>query len=540
MSSKKSAFEVYLSAVFKWGIIALTGACMFATCMFITEKLLGFYKDMPWIAVICFALMDVCFLICGMLILKTSFNEEGYLIDGKLQLGKIFCSVVLIIQWTYIVYMCPTRNFWGFLAFFLTLIGFFLDIKQLLATGGICIISLISGWIVRGSQLLPAKDELYVTDIIMCIVGLTISLAGITLFVFFVSYFLVNAKKDELEENNKKVVGVMNAVKSISEKMVSAGTTLLDIASNESASAEELSATSDDLVENSNLLGARADDSMANLSELSDVESIVIENVEKVENTSAESELMQGRLQEWFRGTAKTRLEKRTNGLPPIMIVIAQRLHVNDLQGINSDVSDSMATTTDIAERLSNAVEEIGTTLELIQGISSSISLLALNASIEAARAGEAGKGFAVVATEVGKLAESTSSSLNDVGEVIDRVQMNVKEITSQVEKNASKLEEQNEQFKKVFGDVADMSVMLNDSVAAVSEMNKAIKRQSDIIKQTVDINQDIAESIRDENQQFVSIRAMAESNAKNTEEVANQAKTINDMVDEISKLLNS
>ena len=512
MSSKKSAFEVYLSAVFKWGIIALTGACMFATCMFITEKFLGFYKDMLWIAVICFALMDVCFLICGMLILKTSFDEEGYLIDGKLQLGKIFCSGVLIIQWTYIVYMCPTRNFWGFLAFFLTLIGFFLDIKQLLATGGICIISLISGWIVRGSQLLPAKDELYVTDIIMCIVGLTISLAGITLFVFFVSYFLVNAKKDELEENNKKVVGVMNAVKSISEKMVSAGTTLLDIASNESASAEELSATSDDLVENSNMLGTKADDSMANLSELSDVESIVIENVEKVENTS-------------------DNLLVKSN---------ENEKALNDLQGINSDVSDSMATTTDIAERLSNAVEEIGTTLELIQGISSSISLLALNASIEAARAGEAGKGFAVVATEVGKLAESTSSSLNDVGEVIDRVQMNVKEITSQVEKNASKLEEQNEQFKKVFGDVADMSVMLNDSVAAVSEMNKAIKRQSDIIKQTVDINQDIAESIRDENQQFVSIRAMAESNAKNTEEVANQAKTINDMVDEISKLLNS
>ena len=512
MSSKKSAFEVYLSAVFKWGIIALTGACMFATCMFITEKFLGFYKDMLWIAVICFALMDVCFLICGMLILKTSFDEEGYLIDGKLQLGKIFCSGVLIIQWTYIVYMCPTRNFWGFLAFFLTLIGFFLDIKQLLATGGICIIALISGWIVRGSQLLPAKDELYVTDIIMCIVGLTISLAGITLFVFFVSYFLVNAKKDELEENNKKVVGVMNAVKSISEKMVSAGTTLLDIASNESASAEELSATSDDLVENSNMLGTKADDSMANLSELSDVESIVIENVEKVENTS-------------------DNLLVKSN---------ENEKALNDLQGINSDVSDSMATTTDIAERLSNAVEEIGTTLELIQGISSSISLLALNASIEAARAGEAGKGFAVVATEVGKLAESTSSSLNDVGEVIDRVQMNVKEITSQVEKNASKLEEQNEQFKKVFGDVADMSVMLNDSVAAVSEMNKAIKRQSDIIKQTVDINQDIAESIRDENQQFVSIRAMAENNAKNTEEVANQAKTINDMVDEISKLLNS
>lgn len=512
MGGKKSAFEVYLSAVFKWGIIALCGACMFATCMFITEKLLGFYQSMPWLAVICFALIDVCFLIGGMMILKTSFDPEGYLLPGKLQLGKVFCSAVLIIQWTYIVYMCPTRNFWGFLAFFLTLIGFFLDIKQLLATGIICLISLISGWVVRGSALLPAKDELYVTDIIMCLVGLLISLAGITLFVFFVSYFLVNAKKDELEENNRKVVGVMEAVKSISEKMVTAGSTLLDIASDESASAEELSATSDDLVESSNLLGSKADESMTNLSELSDVESIVVENVEKVESTS-------------------DNLLVKSN---------ENEKSLNDLQGINAEVSDSMAATTEVADRLSKAVEEIGTTLELIQGISSSISLLALNASIEAARAGEAGKGFAVVATEVGKLAESTSSSLNDVGAVIDRVQNNVKEITSQVENNASKLEEQNEQFKKVFDDVKDMSVMLNESVDAVSEMNKAIKRQSEIIRQTVDINQNIAESIRDENEQFVSIRAMAENNAKNTEEVAVQAKTINEMVDEISRLLNS
>lgn len=48
----------------------------------------------------------------------------------------------------------------------------------------------------------------------------------------------------------------------------------------------------------------------------------------------AESKTLQRKLREWIGGTAKTRLEKRTNGLPPIMIVIAQRLHLKDLHGI--------------------------------------------------------------------------------------------------------------------------------------------------------------------------------------------------------------
>jgi methyl-accepting chemotaxis protein len=331
------------------------------------------------------------------------------------------------------------------------------------------------------------------------------------MFLFFVSHFLITAKKDELEENNRRVIGVMDAVRSISSKMVTAGTTLLDISSSESASAEELSATSDELVKNSNILGNKADESMANLSELNDCASIVEENVETVEKTS-------------------DNLLKKSK---------ENEKSLNDLQGINSEVSDSMAVTTDIADRLLKAVEEIGTTLELIQGISSSTSLLALNASIEAARAGDAGKGFAVVATEVGKLAENTQSSLKDVGAIIERVQKNVEEITGQVEINANKLAEQNEQFKTVFGDISEMTTMLNDSVNAIEEMNEAHKRQSEIIKKTVEINQNIAESIRSENEQFVAISTMAGNNATNTEHVAQQASAINDMVDEINRLLN-
>ena len=85
-----------------------------------------------------------------------------------------------------------------------------------------------------------------------------------------------------------------------------------------------------------------------------------------------------------------------------------------------------------------------------------------------------------------------------------------------------------------------DMTTLLNVSVGAVNTMGEAHNKQSEVIKKTVSINQDIAKSIRNENEQFVSINSMAESNANDTTKVAMQASAINDMVDEMRTLLKS
>ena len=305
-------------------------------------------------------------------------------------------------------------------------------------------------------------------------------------------------------------MNVLSSVEALSEKLHTAGNSLSQVSESESASAEELAATSVHLVENSNMLSLKTDESMENLGELSKWQGVVADNVEKVEMTS------------------KDLLDKSAENVKML----------NNLQTINGEVSESMKTTTDIAKKLSDAVQEIGVTLQLISEISDSTNLLALNASIEAARAGEAGKGFAVVATEVGNLANSTQDSLKEVEAVIERVQNNVREITVQVEENSSKLGTQNEYFANVFKSMQDMTELLNVSVNAINTMGDAHSKQSEVIEKTVSINQDIAKSIREENEQFTSINAMAESNANDTIEVANQASTINEMVDEMSKLL--
>ncbi len=313
-----------------------------------------------------------------------------------------------------------------------------------------------------------------------------------------------------VEDKEKEVESVLDSVQALSSRLHDAGTALSQISENESAAAQELAATSEELVGNSNALGMKTDESMGNLGELKEWESVVADSVGKVEKTSRDL------------------LEKSQEN---------EKL-LNDLQKINGEVSESMQLTIEVAQKLSDAVKEIGVTLELISDISSSTNLLALNASIEAARAGEAGKGFAVVATEVGTLANSTQESLRVVQSVIERVQNNVKEITAQVEENSSKLGEQNAYFKNVFESMRDMTELLNESVSAIQVMGDSYAKQAEVIERTVSINQDIAESIRKENEQFHSINSMAEGNAGDTAEVTKQAGEISGMVDEMNRIL--
>lgn len=357
---------------------------------------------------------------------------------------------------------------------------------------------------------LPAKTDYFMANMLDRLVCVVLSLPTIVLLTFMVNKFLVNAKKDEMERNNEQVKSVLSSVQTLSDNLYSAGTSLFQISENESASAEELAATSTQLLESSNRLETKTDESMSNLNELKEWESVVADNVEKVESVS------------------KNLLIKSQDNSKLL----------NDLRAINGEVSDSMLQTIEVAQKLSAAVEEIGVTLNLINEISSSTNLLALNASIEAARAGEAGKGFAVVAQEVGNLANSTQQSVDEVEAVITRVKSNVSEITLQVGENSEKLGKQNEYFQNVFTSMQDMTDLLNASVEAVNTMGEAHSKQAEVIHNTVAINKDIAESIREENEQFNSINAMVESNVNDITEMTEQVNSINKMVDQMTELL--
>jgi methyl-accepting chemotaxis protein len=99
-------------------------------------------------------------------------------------------------------------------------------------------------------------------------------------------------------------------------------------------------------------------------------------------------------------------------------------------------LAERMQISSQTVERLAESSREIGTVLEVINGVAQQTSLLALNASIEAARAGDSGRGFAVVADEVRELATRTQQSTGEIQAIIDRLQGSADEATQSMEEN--------------------------------------------------------------------------------------------------------
>ncbi len=504
-----SALDEYINKVYVLILLMIPGACLCAGVMYTFIKVMGWMPAVSWTALVIFDFTCLLYLGIGILLIKTGF-EDGLVKASSLKVGKLFLLIIMLIQWNFIQFMVPAKDFWGFAFFFVVLTAFFLDYKLVAATSVEIAVSLAVVWVVKSNIMLPDQGEMFITNMLDRIVCVALSLPTLVLLTYLINRFLVNAKKDEMERNNEKVRNVLNSVQSLSESLLSAGQALSQISDNESASMEELSATSEQLLIGSNGLDGKTRESMENLNELDEWKNVVADNVEKVERTSRDL-------------LDKTRENEK---------------RLAELKEINGEVSNSMVTTTDVAQKLSEAVDQIGITLNLISDISSSTNLLALNASIEAARAGEAGKGFAVVAQEVGNLAKSTQDSLEEVETVIQRVQKNVEEITMYVNENSRKLEKQNEHFSDVYTGIRDMTELLGVSADAVSAMGEAHNKQAMVIQNTVSINKEIADDIQNENTQFQSINGMVENNVNDIAEMSAQITTINQMVDEINNLL--
>lgn len=175
---------------------------------------------------------------------------------------------------------------------------------------------------------------------------------------------------------------------------------------------------------------------------------------------------------------------------------------INDLKAQSEIVEEASRVTVQSTLELTKKIEEVENITTAILNISSQTNLLALNASIEAARAGDAGRGFAVVAEEIRQLSEQTKDSVNQITDIIDKLNENaevancsVKDTISSVEKQAEMIDSSQEKFNVIESEVKTLAEIVEKTEDVMKEIFKDTNIISDNITHLSATSEEVAAS---------------------------------------------
>ncbi len=336
-----------------------------------------------------------------------------------------------------------------------------------------------------------------------------------TLLISLFSIFIINTRLKPLEESERIVekmksgdlrlrVSATNSdeLSSLAKSLNALSETFKEILSSNQEVAEDLASSSEEMVAALNSLSGNAQTQAASAEEIS----ASIEEISAgVDHVNKQAENQTGRV-----FTLRYKMEEMTG------IIREMGEKVNSIAGrVRSIVEDgkkgenSLSSMKTSIAKISDSSREITSVVEIITNISEQINLLALNAAIEAARAGNLGKGFAVVADEIGKLADKTAASIQEIDHLI---QVNEIEI---------------EQGTKIIGETIQT---IQTIIGGVNYFGEVTKDLENYMKSQVSINEDVNKEVDGLNNITAAIKLAMEEQRNAIGEVAQAIYNINEL----------
>jgi methyl-accepting chemotaxis protein len=188
----------------------------------------------------------------------------------------------------------------------------------------------------------------------------------------------------------------------------------------------------------------------------------------------------------------------------------------------NARVTDGIATESSNAAKdggesvfaTVQAMKDIAGKITIIEDIAYQTNMLALNAAIEAARAGEHGKGFAVVAAEVRKLAERSQVAASQISELTG-------ESVKVAEKAGGLLEKMVPDIARTAELVQEITAASEEQASGVGQITSAMQQLDQVTQQNAAGSEELAataEEMRGQSESLIEMISFfkLQSNASN------------------------
>ncbi|MDH5401107.1 MAG: methyl-accepting chemotaxis protein [Candidatus Heimdallarchaeota archaeon] len=151
-------------------------------------------------------------------------------------------------------------------------------------------------------------------------------------------------------------------------------------------------------------------------------------------------------------------------------------------------VQDARGLEEEMEKVIESSFERIFESIELVQEISEETNLLALNASIEAQRAGQAGRGFSIVAQNVRKLSDDTRTYSDQVLELLNEIEINIKSSQQNISKSIAQIRDVSEDVasssEEVSASAEEQAATLEEMAAGSHELARLAGKLEEIVRQ--------------------------------------------------------
>ena len=184
-------------------------------------------------------------------------------------------------------------------------------------------------------------------------------------------------------------------------------------------------------------------------------------------------------------------VEETSTAMAEMLTIIKRNMEsAKETEKTAEMVANDAAQCVQAVEHSFNYMKEIATRISVIEEISRKIDLLALNASVEAARAGQHGRGFAVVATEVGKLAEISKISSNEIMKSADEGKALVEQTTTLLKSLLPKIEQTKDMVVNISNASVEQDLSASQISQAMGQMEQVVHTNASAAEQLYNMSQ--------------------------------------------------